>query len=467
MVDLNLPRNPISVLLVEDDAGSRNLVRCALRGHDPSISYDISEAGDLASAARLLGERNFDNVILDLHLPDSSGLETLRRIKETDPEVPVVVLSGISDHETAVKSIRYGADYYIVKGEMLREMLGRSVCFSIERKRRKLDFENQEKLQNQVDILQYQISEIKESLTDQISPNNYAEQSIRQLNAEHEQLFDILPAMIWQIDRDGKIVRINRPAAEMIGKKSEDLIGEDFYSLFAYGDDHLWLKYGLILQDGTGSDESMEAFKSSTGSFECLLTEVVPHRDKTGVITGLVIMARNPVPKENTAKTPAPAGHAENLKEKFSHDSSFMARQAGAVRVENSDRPQKKYSGKVLVVDHDSLNRMLIGSHLKDSGLDVDFAVNGLEAIEKSQAVDFDLILTAFLMPELDGLEVIRILRQDEFQAPVIVMTADYAKETIEKIMQAGSTDYIFKPISKKDIFAVFDKHLVVPATAE
>jgi PAS domain S-box-containing protein len=350
---------------------------------------------------------------------------------------------------------------------MLREMLGRSVCFSIERKRRKLDFENQEKLQNHVDVLQYQISEIKESLTDQISSNNYAEQSICQLNAEYEQLFDILPAMIWQIDRDGKIVRVNRPAAEMIGKNVNDLIGEDFYRLFAGSDDQLRLKYGLILHDGTGSDESMEAYKSSTGSFECLLTEVVSHRDKTGVITGLVIMARNPVPKENMAKTPAAEGYAENLKEKFSPDNSFMARQAGAVRVENSDRPQRKYSGKVLVVDHDSLNRMLIGSHLKNSGLDVDFAVSGLEAIEKSRANTFDLILTAFLMPELDGLEVVHKLRQDEFHAPVIVMTADYAEETIEKIMQAGSTDHIFKPISKKDIFTVLDKHLAVSATAK
>ena len=93
----------------------------------------------------MLVEKDFDNVILDLRLPDSSGLDTLRSIRETDPDVPVVVLSGISDHETAINSIKYGADYYIVKGDMLREMLGRSICFSIERKRRKLDFENQEK----------------------------------------------------------------------------------------------------------------------------------------------------------------------------------------------------------------------------------------------------------------------------------------------------------------------------------
>ncbi|MCF7956798.1 MAG: response regulator [Phycisphaerae bacterium] len=471
MVDLNLPSNPISVLLVEDDAGSRQLVRYALEAHDPFISYDISEAGDLASAGRLLGERKFDNIILDLELPDSKGLETLRSIKKIEPDVPVVVLSAISDHETAVESIRHGADYYIVKGDMLREMLGRSICFSIERNRRKFNSEDQDKLQGHVDRLQCQIREIQESLTDQISSNEFSEQSIRQLNAEYEQLFDILPAMIWQINKHGKIIRVNGPAAEIIGKKSEDLIGEDFYSLFAASDEHVRLKHGLILQDGTGSEESMEAYKSIDGSFECHLTEVVPQRDKSGAINGLVIMARNPVPKRDAAKTPTqksvPADHAKTLKEKFSPDSRFMARQAGAVRVENPDRPQRQYSGKVLVVDPDSLNRMLIGSHLKGSGLDVDFAVSGLEAIDKSREVEFDLVLTAFSMPELDGLEVVHRLRQDGYKSPVIVMTSDYAAENIGKIKQAGGTDHIFKPINKKDIFAVFDKHMAIGASAE
>ncbi|MBW8015300.1 MAG: response regulator [Planctomycetes bacterium] len=466
MVDSNLLQN-ISVLLVEDDAASRQLVKRALHAHDPSITYEISEAEDLASARRMLGERNFDNVILDLRLPDSSGLDTLHSIKEADPDVPVVVLSGISDHETAVNSIRYGADYYIVKGDMLREMLGRSICFSIERRRRKLETENQGNLQNHVDLLHYQIREIKESLTDQISSKNHTERTMQQLTTEHEQLLDILPAMIWHLDKNGKIIRLNKPAADLIGKNANDVIGKDFYRLFAGNDDHARMKHELVLRDGIGFDENIEAYKSTTGSLEYRRTEVVPDRDEFGNVSGLVILARNPIPKNIMAKTSALVDRGKSLKEKFSSEKSFTPRQTGAVRVEKPDKTQKQYSGRVLIVDHDSLNRMLIGTHLKGSGLDVDFAVNGLEAIEKSQLVNFDMVLTALLMPELDGLEVAYKLRQDEYKSPVIIMTTDYSKETIKNIKKSGCTDYIFKPINKKDLFAAIDKHLVVPAVAE
>jgi PAS domain S-box-containing protein len=464
MVDSNIFQNPINVLLVEDDAASRQLVRRALKSHDPAISYDIAEADDLATAKKMLVKRKFDNVILDLHLPDSSGLDTLRSIKDTDPDVPIVVLSAISAHETAVNSIKHGADYYIVKGEMLRELLGRSVCFSIERKRRQLDSGNQDKLQSHVDLLHYQIREIKESLSDQISSKNHAEWSIQRLAAEHENLLDILPAMIWHLDNNGKIIRLNKHAADMINKETEELVGKDFYRFFAGDDEHARNQHETVCKEGVQSNEVMEPYKSRTGSLKYLLTEVVPHRDESGNICGLVIMAKNPASKDRTVKKVTPNRLSKSRIEKFSTESSFMIRQAGAVRVEKTDKPQKQFCGKILVVDHDSLNRMLIGTHLRGSGVDVEFAVSGSDAIEKSRSCDFDLVLTALLMPKMDGLDVIDNLRQNDFHAPIVVMTADYSPNTIQKIKLSGSADHIFKPINKKDIFAVIDKHLTVPA---
>lgn len=216
MVDTNSFQSSISVLLVEDDAGSRELVKRALHDHDSSICYEISEAVDLSSARQMLSEKNFDNVILDLRLPDSDGLDTLHRIKDVNPDVPIVVLSGITDHETAINSIRHGADYYIVKGDMLREMLGRSICYSIERKRRLTDNGDHKQLQNHVDHLRYQIREVKESLSDQIHSKSHTEWSMKKMSQEHETLLDILPAMIWHIDKNGTVIRLNKTAADLI-----------------------------------------------------------------------------------------------------------------------------------------------------------------------------------------------------------------------------------------------------------
>jgi len=467
MTEPNIPNDTISVLLVEDDAGSRTLARRALLSNDPSVTYDISEAVNLASAKQQLSEKHFDNVILDLHLPDSTGLETLDSIKQSDPDVPIVVLSGISDHETAVESIRHGADYYLVKGQMLREMLGRSICFSVERKRRKLENENQGMLQDNIDQLHAQIREIKDSLNDQLSSSDSTEPAMQQLNGENENLFDILPIMIWYIDNNGKIVHLNKPAADLIDVNVCDVIGKDFYSLFAGNDHHARTEHEITLKDGKSSNEHMETYKSATGSLEYRLTEVVPHYDNSGNITGLIIMARNSVSQENTAKTSASHDPGNTLKEVFSSYSTPVERQAGSVCVGNPDKSKKQYSGKVLVADDDSLNSILIGSHLKDSGLDVEFASGGLEAIERSHSDDYDLVLTALTMPELDGLEVAYKLRKDNFNAPVIIMTADSSEETIEEIKKSGSTDHIFKPINKKDLFAIIDKHLAVPAATQ
>jgi DNA-binding response OmpR family regulator len=464
MVNSTFSQNPINVLLVEDDAGSRQLVRRALHDHNSSVRYDISEAEDLASACQMLNERNFDNVILDLQLPDSSGLDTLRSIKNADPDVPVVVLSGISDHETAINSIKYGADYYIVKGDMLREMLGRSICYSIERKRRLSESANPDNLQSHVDLLQYQIREVKESLSDQIHSKNHAEWSMRKLSEEHEMLLDILPAMIWQIDKSGMIVRLNKPAANLIDKSTDEVIGKDFYHLFAGNDNQTRMKHENIFNNGVALNEDVEAYKSTSDSLEYLTTEVVPHRDESGYICGLVIMAKN---APNNGKTSQPETARKALKEKFAPESPFMSRKVGAVRVEKNETPQKQYSGKVLVVDDDSLNRILIGSHIKDSGVDVDFASNGPAAIEKTLAEDYDLVLTALQMPEMDGLEVAKNLRQTDFEPPILIMSAFYPEDTLDKIEESGCNDYISKPLNKKDIFSVFDNFLQVTAGVE
>jgi CheY-like chemotaxis protein len=65
-------------------------------------------------------------------------------------------------------------------------------------------------------------------------------------------------------------------------------------------------------------------------------------------------------------------------------------------------------------------------------------------------------------MPELDGLEVVGKLRKEDFRAPIIVMTSDYSEEAVENIKECGSTEHMFKPINKKDLFAIFDKYLPV-----
>lgn len=122
----------ISILIVEDNPGDSLLIKEYL-GERQSISAEIMEAETLESALGLLAHYDFDVVLLDLSLPDSSGLDTVRRLITKFPEVPVIVLTGLQDEEIALQAVRYGAQDYLEKQLLSANMLYRSIMYSIER----------------------------------------------------------------------------------------------------------------------------------------------------------------------------------------------------------------------------------------------------------------------------------------------------------------------------------------------
>ena len=82
-----------------------------------------------------MGSESFDIVLLDLHLPDASGLECVDAIQALDAEVAIVVLSGQDDEEFAVSILNKGVQDYLVKWEGQGRTILRSIRYAIERKR--------------------------------------------------------------------------------------------------------------------------------------------------------------------------------------------------------------------------------------------------------------------------------------------------------------------------------------------
>ena len=79
-----------------------------------------------------------DCVLLDLNLPDANGIGALDRISESDPSIPIVVLTGLNDEHFGISAVASGAQDYLVKGRVEAEMLRRAVLYAIERKRAEL-----------------------------------------------------------------------------------------------------------------------------------------------------------------------------------------------------------------------------------------------------------------------------------------------------------------------------------------
>ncbi len=121
------------ILLVADNPGDTRFIRELLVGS--ATEFDLETVAAVGPALDRLEEGGADVVLLDLCLPDSQGLETLGRVLERAPGVPVIVLTGVQDDDLARRALGAGAQDYLVKKQVDGLLLERSVGYAIERKR--------------------------------------------------------------------------------------------------------------------------------------------------------------------------------------------------------------------------------------------------------------------------------------------------------------------------------------------
>ena len=135
-----------NVLLIEDNPGDARLIREML-AEDPGAPFELEYAERLASGLERLsvgGEANRPAlVLLDLSLPDSFGLETFAKVYAHSPNVPIIVLTGNDDQTVALSAVKGGAQDFLVKSRLDRELLLRSMQYSIQRKRYQVQIEHQ------------------------------------------------------------------------------------------------------------------------------------------------------------------------------------------------------------------------------------------------------------------------------------------------------------------------------------
>ncbi len=126
----------LSLLLVEDDRADAVLVEDLIA--DGLADIRVVWAQSMAHAERELASARPDCVLLDLNLPDATGMDALDRIARRDATVPIVVLTGLNDEFFGASAVAAGAQDYLVKGRVEPEMLRRALMYAIERKRAEL-----------------------------------------------------------------------------------------------------------------------------------------------------------------------------------------------------------------------------------------------------------------------------------------------------------------------------------------
>ena len=175
----------IRILLVEDNPGDAALVEELLC--EVNIAFELTRTERLEAAIAELKVGCFDVVLLDLGLPDSTGLDTLRKIIATGIIIPVTVLTGFDDDDAGLQSIKEGAQSYLVKGKFSAALLKSTILFSIERKK----------------LLDTVVT----------SSKNW------------QQTFDAVGAAVFLLDNENKIVQYNKAAKQLYCRTGAEISG--------------------------------------------------------------------------------------------------------------------------------------------------------------------------------------------------------------------------------------------------
>ncbi len=146
-------RCPIRVLLLEDNSADAALLRALLAESPGASSITLHVERRLSDGISRLQESRFDVVLLDLGLPDSQGMETLRQLKAQIHGIAIVVLTGLADEAIGLEAVHRGAQDFLVKGEVDARVLIRIIRYAIERQQAQRSLqESQDRLALAIDV---------------------------------------------------------------------------------------------------------------------------------------------------------------------------------------------------------------------------------------------------------------------------------------------------------------------------
>jgi PAS domain S-box-containing protein len=191
-------RTSTHILVIEDNPGDVVLLKKLLIALPHSMTT-LHEVTRLSDGVEYLRKEHADAVLLDLGLPDSTGLATFHAFHAQHPDLPIIVLTELNDQEVALEVLRSGGQDYLIKGQINTELLSRSIRYAIERKH-----------------LERRLWNAKKETEEAARTLEKSEQRFRSL-------FENSPTAIFITSPDGTIVGANTAATDIFGWTTEEI----------------------------------------------------------------------------------------------------------------------------------------------------------------------------------------------------------------------------------------------------
>ncbi|MBU2536357.1 MAG: PAS domain S-box protein [Chloroflexota bacterium] len=210
---------PTTILVVEDEAGARS----TLCGILEEVDYRVIGLEKGADALKIMKKSPFDVVVVDIKLPDISGLEILEMAKEINPEAAVIITTGSASVETAVDAVNQGAYAYFTK-PVNPDEIKNTIANAL--KQQRLSLENKklvERLQRSSKLL----FETNEKLQDDIAQRKRVEEALRLSAHQWQTTFDGIGDAVCLLDDDAKIIRCNKAMTNLIGRSYSEINGRN------------------------------------------------------------------------------------------------------------------------------------------------------------------------------------------------------------------------------------------------
>ncbi|MBN2803855.1 MAG: response regulator [Deltaproteobacteria bacterium] len=189
---INNPKKEITVLLVEDSESITLQIQLFL-AQSSRYKFELIRKSTLADSIEYVSQNCVNVIILDLGLPDSNGISTFFKLQRKAPNVATVVFTGESDEQISLEALRYGAQDYLIKGQVDSKLLIKAIIYAIERKN--------------------------------------TEEKLRISESKHRKLLEAMPDIIYRLDENGVITYIN-PSIKRLGYDPEELTDKHFSTLF-------------------------------------------------------------------------------------------------------------------------------------------------------------------------------------------------------------------------------------------
>ncbi len=210
---MNREKENVNVFLIEDNPGDARLIKEML-SECRDMEFVLQSAGTLKEGLELLSKGGFDVILLDLSLPDSSGIETLNKVRCAVPHMPVVLMTGMDSRQIGVEAVKNGAQDYLVKGSVDPNLLMRSLTYAIKRKQIEED-------------LRKSREELREKHTELSNLFGIVETAKR----EWERTMDCVGSLIIVADNKGRVKRCNREFMKFVGTTYQEIIGRGWKEL--------------------------------------------------------------------------------------------------------------------------------------------------------------------------------------------------------------------------------------------